>query len=167
MHSKNLTITKAEETEIEAASSILEEVAHWLIDRDEKLWIADELKPGKIKSIVLSGNLYLLKMGEIPVGTIAFQLEDQLFWPDMPQGQAAYIHRLAVRRSVGGQNLGDFMIHWAKKKAEQAGRKFLRLDCPNDRTKLCQYYEAMGFVEHSTRKVDPYFVTRFQMRLNP
>ncbi len=167
MNNTKLSIVPVEETEVKAAAEILQEVAQWLINKGEKLWIADEIKPDKIKPIVLSGNLYFLKKGDIHLGTIAFQWEDKLFWPEMPQGEAAYIHRLAVRRSVGGQHLGKFMIDWAKKKAEQAGREFLRLDCPKDRTKLCQYYQSIGFVKHSTRKVDPYFVARFQMKLNP
>jgi GNAT superfamily N-acetyltransferase len=60
---------------------------------------------------------------------------------------AAYVHKLAVRRACSGQGIGRAIVDWADRTAARAGRRFLRLDCLGDNPGIRSYYEELGF-EH-------------------
>lgn len=147
------------------ASSIMLEAAGWLKGQGQTLWFPEELTPEKLMVHIQTGELYLVMMGNSPVGTVIFQLHDKTFWPDMPEGDAAYIHKVILRRSVAGQGLGAQIIAWAKEKARSMGMAYLRLDTEAARTKLCALYESAGFTRHSFRQVGRHYVIRYEMRV--
>jgi hypothetical protein len=62
----------------------------------------------------IAASLYFLaeQNGE-PAGVVRFQLEDQLFWPENPPGEAAYLHRFAVRRKFAGGGMARELQHLA------------------------------------------------------
>ena len=126
------------------------------------MWQLDELSPERIDDDVELGLFALAWIGDTAVGTIKFQLEDAIFWPDLPDGDAAYIHRLAVRRSHSGGGVSTPLLEWAVEEAQRAGRRFLRLDCEAARTRLRAVYERFGFRYHSDRRVGPYYVSRYE-----
>ena len=88
------------------------------------------------------------------------------FWPDADEGEAAYVHRLAVRRRWAGRGVAAQMLRWAGCRALIDGRALLRLDTDITRPKLRALYVACGFQEHSERQVGPYHVMRYEMRLD-
>ena len=96
-------------------------------------------------------------------GAIRFQLEDPLFWPDLPEGQSAFVHRLVVARTWKGQGVSQALLEWAAGRTRELGRDALRLDCDASRTKLRQLYESCGFTLHSYRHVGPYYVSRYEL----
>ena len=98
-----------------------------------------------------------------PAGCIKFQLEDQLFWPDRPEGEAAFVHRLVVRRAFKGRGVARALLEWAMGHARGQGRGLLRLDCDANRAKLRALYESCGFRFHSYRQVGPYYVSRYEI----
>jgi GNAT superfamily N-acetyltransferase len=91
-----------------------------------------------------------------------FQLDDPLFWPDASQGEAAYVHRLAVRRRYAGSGLSTELLRWAVDRTRALGRLYLRLDCAASRPRLRAIYERFGFRYHSDRQVGPYLVSRYE-----
>jgi GNAT superfamily N-acetyltransferase len=95
-------------------------------------------------------------------GAVKFQLEDLLFWPDVPQEQSAFIHRLAVRRKFAGGHVSSALLQWAVRRARSLGRSFLRLDCEASRPRLKAVYERFGFRHHSDKQIEPYFVSRYE-----
>lgn len=147
-------------------SSILIEAAAWLEQGGSRMWKADELRPDRIAADVSAGLFFVACLDDEPLGTIRFQLSDPLFWPDMPEGESAYVHRLAVRRRAAGQGLSTLLLAWAADRARVQGRRFLRLDCEASRTKLRALYERAGFRHHSDREVGPYLVARYEMPLD-
>ena len=58
-------------------------------------------------------------------------------------GSAAYLHRMAVRRTEAG--LGPVILAWAADIARQHDCDALRLDCVASNGRLRAYYEAAGF----------------------
>jgi orotate phosphoribosyltransferase/GNAT superfamily N-acetyltransferase len=129
------------------------------------MWKGDELAPGRIADDVANGFFYVAECdGEI-VGTIKFQLEDTLFWPDVSQAESAYVHRLAVRRRFAGGLVSSAMMRWAVERARGLGRRYLRLDCEASRARLREVYEQFGFRHHSDRHVGPYFVSRYEYEI--
>jgi GNAT superfamily N-acetyltransferase len=101
------------------------------------------------------------------VGTVKFQLQDDLFWPDLPADEASFVHRLAVRRSHAGGTVSSALLRWAVERARSYHRRFLRLDCDAARPKVRAVYERFGFRYHSDRQVGPYLVARYQYEVGP
>ncbi len=143
-------------------AEILGEVARWLEEQGMAMWHQDELQPNRIVADVDSAQFFLAECDGVPAGTIRFQLEDRLFWPDVPQNDSAFIHRLAVRRRFSGGEVSSALILWAIARTHALGRRYLRLDCEASRTRLRAIYERLGFRFHSNKQVGPYFVARYE-----
>lgn len=158
-------ISQALPPEAELVSSILLEAAGWLHDRGIPMWRGTELSPEQIAADVAQGYFFLAQCGGKAAGTIKFQLHDPLFWPDTPAEEAAFVHRLAVRRAFAGGQLSTLLLRWAAERARTLGRRFLRLDCEASRPRLKAVYERCGFRHHSDRQVGPYFVSRYELPL--
>lgn len=163
---ETIKIRQALTRDTESVSSVLAEAAEWLRERGMRMWRDDELTPERISSDVAGGQYFLAECAGEAVGTIKFQLQDTLFWPDTPADEAAFVHRLAIRRAFSGGTLSTFLLEWAVERATGLGRRFLRLDCEASRPRLRAIYERFGFRHHSDRQVDPYFVSRYEYDLS-
>jgi len=125
----NIQIRQAEVYDAEHVSCVLVEAAEWLRKRGIPMWRADELAPERIAADVARGDFFVAESGRYVAGTLKFQLQDDLFWPDTPTNEAAFVHRLAVRRIFAGGHLSQILLQWAVDRARDYGRRFLRLDC--------------------------------------
>lgn len=156
-----LSIRQATSEDTNAVADILREAAAWLEERGVPQWRQDELQHNRIVAEVDSGQFFLAECDSVPAGTVKFQLEDHLFWPDVPQDDSAFIHRLAVKRRFAGGEISSALILWAIARTHAVGRRYLRLDCEASRVRLRAVYERLGFRFHSDRQVGPYFVARY------
>ena len=157
-----LSIRQATLQDIDVVSDILREVAAWLEQRGMPLWRQDELQLNSISAEVCSGLFFLAESDGEPAATIKYQLEDKLFWPDLPQDDSAFIHRLAVRRPFAGGEVSSALLLWAIARTHTLGRRYLRLDCVASRPRLQALYEGIGFRFHSYRQVGTYYVSRYE-----
>jgi GNAT superfamily N-acetyltransferase len=157
-----IKITRVTESELPVASSVLTEAARWLIDRGEPLWEPADLVPERLRGGIADGSLHLVRQAGEPVGTIALQWEDPTFWPDAAPGESAFVHRLAVRRSVAGTGVAGAMLTWAQECAASAGCRWLRLDCSARHERLCAYYRDAGFQPCGTREIGSYVGQLFE-----
>lgn len=151
--------------EISIVSEILEEVANWLIEKGMPLWTLQEVSAEAIRSDVISGLYFLAQCDGKNCGTIKYQTEDKVHWPEANDGEAAYVHKIAVRRAYSGGEISIPLLQWATEKARNEGYKYLRLDCDSSRTSLRHIYERFGFEYHSEKQVGPYHVARYQLQL--
>ena len=156
-------IVQASQADAPAASTVLIDAARRLQERGEALWKEEELGPEQLIEEIAAGRLYLIKEVGMIIGTVIFQWEDRLYWPDMAGGDAAYLHKLALKESAAGSGIGHEVIAWARGKARSSGRKYLRLDCEAHRSRLCKYYESAGFIRHSERQVGRQYLARYEM----
>ena len=161
----DIEIVRAGPEDAGTASSIMCEAALRLKEQGQTLWFPEELTVERLMPFIKAGELYLVKVTGEAAGTAIFQLHDRLYWPDMPEGDAAYIHKITLKSSAAGRGLGRRIIAWAKEKAHKEGMKFLRLDTEAGRAKLCALYESAGFTRHSERQVGRHYVVRFEMRV--
>ena len=102
-----IEIRQATHEDATAVREILSGAAQWLQQTGKPQWRENELSPAAIAADVAASLFYLAKVhlaenSADAAGTVKFQLEDSLFWPDLPSRDAAYIHRLAVRRRYAG-----------------------------------------------------------------
>lgn len=124
------------------------------------MWRADELLSQRIAKDVGEGLFFLgQRMGE-PAGTIKYQLADLEFWPDVPEHESAFIHRLAVRRRFAGGAVSASLLSWAVERTAWLGRPYLRLDREASREKLRAVYERFGFQHHSDRDSAAFYCKR-------
>jgi GNAT superfamily N-acetyltransferase len=159
-----IQMLQAGDKDARSVLDVLSEAARYLDSIGQALWRCDELSLESVAKDIDSGLYYLAWMDGESVGTLKFQLEDPVFWPDIPPGSSAYVHRIAVRRRVAGMGISSQMLTWAKQRTKEAGRTALRLDCEL-RPKLCAIYERNGFVKHSERQVGPYYVARYEYKV--
>jgi GNAT superfamily N-acetyltransferase len=155
-------VRQATMQEAELVADILSEAARWLEQSGIAMWRGEELLPERIAAEVETGLFFIAECDGDEAGVIKFQLEDKLFWPDIPPSESAFVHRLAVRRRFAGRKVSTALLTWAVERTISLGRSFLRLDCEASRPKLRAVYEKFGFRHHSGKKVGPYFVSRYE-----
>jgi GNAT superfamily N-acetyltransferase len=160
-----LSIRQASCEDTATVVQILQEAARWLEERGQTLWRDAELQPERIASEVQQGLYFLAEDSGAAKGTIRFQLQDPEFWPDMPTGEAAFVHRLAVRRSAAGGSVSQTLLRWAVDRTRTLGLRYLRLDTEASRMRLRGLYEEFGFRHHSDRQVGPYYVARYEYQV--
>jgi ribosomal protein S18 acetylase RimI-like enzyme len=160
-----VTVRQAREDDADRIAALLEEVAAWLRQRGMPMWKGDELTLETVSADVSAGQFFVVEHGGEVAAAVKFQLEDPAFWPDVPGGDAAYVHRLVVGRAYAGRGLAEVLLRWAAERARGLGRRYLRLDCEASRAKLRALYEGFGFRHHSYRQVGPYYVARYEYPL--
>jgi GNAT superfamily N-acetyltransferase len=160
--SNNVNIQPATQHDVAIVAEVLQEAAQWLEQRSMAMWRGDELLPTRIVADVEAGLFFMASCNGETAGVVKFQLEDGEFWPDVPPSEAAFVHRLAVRRQFAGGHISSALLTWAVRQTKTLGRKYLRLDCDATRSKLRAVYERFGFQHHSDRQVGSYFVARYE-----
>lgn len=161
----DIQIRQATSTDVPAVVAILNEAAQWLEQQGMPLWRTGELEPERIAAEVGAGLFFLVECAGEAAGTVKFQLEDPVMWPDAEPGSAAYIHRLAVRRAYAGRGLAEAVMQWAVDRTRELGLPCLRLDTEASRTRLRAVYERFGFRYHSEMQSGPYLVARYEYSL--
>jgi ribosomal protein S18 acetylase RimI-like enzyme len=76
-----------------------------------------------------------------------------------------FVHKLAAARRLKGRGAAAAMLDWARARASEQGRAYLRLDCAADRPKLCRFYEEHGFRRVGRRMVGPYDTAFYELPL--
>jgi GNAT superfamily N-acetyltransferase len=157
-----IEIRQALPEQASVVEAILVEAAAWVDALGVVMWEEGELATARIEAECSAGQFVIAYVGDDPAGVIRFQLEDLLFWPDLPQSESAFVHRLAVRRRYKGQGVSTALLRWAVDQARALGKRHLRLDCDESRPKLRALYERFGFQLHSFRQVGAYYVARYE-----
>jgi GNAT superfamily N-acetyltransferase len=161
-----VVIRQATGEDTRALVETLTEAADWVEQMDGTImWVEGELEEHRVRAEAEAGMFVVAEADGTIVGAIRFQLEDQLFWPDLDGRDSAFVHRLAVRRSHAGQGISTALMQWAMDRARSLGKGYLRLDCDADRTRLRALYERFGFRLHSYRQVGAYYVSRYELPL--
>jgi GNAT superfamily N-acetyltransferase len=147
--------------------AILTEAAAWMAARHCPAWSASTLTPDFVAPIVVQRGFLAARSGGMIAGVCTLSRTDPIFWPDDPPGEAAYLHKLAVRRAFSGRAVTPALVEACQRVAESWGCNALRLDC---HPMLRGVYEALGFTYVDTRSVvedgdQPMIVDRLQRTL--
>ena len=152
--------------DVTEADALIRATAEWLIKKGEPLWGPNETSRDELVRVA--------HLSELIVGRVAGELascmylhhEDRLFWPHVREGEAFYIHRLAVARAFAGRGYAHAMLEWAENEARAKERPYLRLDC-EPRGKLLALYAHAGYrrVDSAPIQVGEHFVVRHEKRV--
>ncbi|MGN6352484.1 MAG: GNAT family N-acetyltransferase [Parafilimonas sp.] len=82
--------------------------------------------------------------GEI-AGIFSVVNEEPVIWDDTDGKEAIYLHRMAVSSRHRGKQIAAEMVNWAKKRAIEQNKKFVRIDTWSDNEALKSYYRHLGF----------------------
>ena len=166
-HAAPTTVRAAALSDAPLVEDILQEASRWAdAYSGVVMWETGELAPEHIASEIRSGLFFLAENDGEAAGVIRFQLDDELFWPDLENpAESAFIHRLAIRRKFAGKGISTALLQWAVDRARTLGKRYLRLDCDDERVRLKALYEQFGFRLHSHRQVGPYYVARYEYEL--
>jgi len=145
----NLDIRRAAHAELNVVVAILTDSAIWQAAEREAVWPIP-FPIATVEASMVREETHVLCHEDEVVGTVALCWDD-LVWEAQPP-DAGYVHRLAVARHASGNGLGATMLTWADQQVAEAGRTWLRLDCPASNRGLRSYYEHLGF--QFVREVD-------------
>jgi GNAT superfamily N-acetyltransferase len=161
------SIRQARPEDAAAVERLLVEAARWVDALGVVMWEAGELESATIGAEVAAGQFYVAEIDGDIAGAIRYQEKDALFWPDLPAGESAFVHRLVVSRAFKGMGVSQALLAWAAEHSRARGKTALRLDCDANRPKLRALYERSGFRLHSYRQVQSYYVARYELPLGP
>ena len=161
----SVTVRQAQASDAGIIQEMLEEAAQWVDALGVVMWDEGELVAGRVEAEISAGLFFVGEVGGEAAGTLRFQIEDRLFWPDLMQDDSAFIHRLVVRRRYKGLGVSTALMEWAASRARAMRKRYLRLDCDASRGKLRRLYEGFGFRFHSFRQVGVYYVARYEYSL--
>lgn len=134
----------AQPDELALLMEILAEAAAWLHAKGIDQWPSP--LPAhwqtRMATRIARGEMFTVGIVKNRFGIVGLSWSDA-YWPD--DGQAGYVHRMAIRSAMHGQNLGSLMLFWAQQQVKKQGRRFLRLDCAAGNGRLRRYYEDQGF----------------------
>src|SRR5205814_8638655 len=118
----------------------LDEATDWVGQRGYEQW-PYPLTHAQIAAAMERGEVSLAELDRDVVATVTLLRDDPMYWGERP-ADAAYVHKLAVRRACAGRRIGNAIVEWAADTAAAKGRRFLRLDCLRDNPGIRTYYET-------------------------
>jgi GNAT superfamily N-acetyltransferase len=129
---------------------ILREGAGRMAEKGSGEWAVAKLTQAMAMPFVERGEFLVARVGREVVGCCTLTRADPEFWPEDPPGEAAYIHRLAVRRSFAGGLVTRRLVAHCLGLARGWGCRALRLDC---HPRIHQIYVGLGFSHVDTGDV--------------
>ena len=158
-----MQILQAHPQEASLVADVLSFAATSLVEKGNALWTAAEVSEAAVCEHVRSGMYYAAFADEGPVAVFRFQLEDRLFWPEVPDGLSAFIYKIAVYPQKQGRDISRGLLRHACKRTRQHGVHFLRLDCIGGRPMLRAVYERFGFRLPSVKTLGDRVFDRFEL----
>ncbi|AXL78694.1 GNAT family N-acetyltransferase [Corynebacterium diphtheriae] len=143
--------------DIDEVVRLMHDAAAWMSAKGTPAWDVARIDRTFAETFVLRSELLVASCSDGIVGCCTLSAEDPEFWPDALKGEAAYLHKLAVRRTHAGRGVSSALIEACRHAARTQGCAKLRLDChPN----LRGLYERLGFTHVDTFNPgwDPTFI---------
>jgi ribosomal protein S18 acetylase RimI-like enzyme len=137
-----LAIAAAARADLDAVMDLLREARGWHQQQGVEAW--REFDVARIAADIDAGRVYVARSTADVCGTVTLMESDAQVWAE-EQGDAIYVHKLAVSRNLAGRGIGTEVLRWARGAARQKGKRWLRLDTWDGNRKMRDYYERQGF----------------------
>jgi len=148
----NLSLSVAQKADLKIIATILTEATNYKLDRNDMIWGKESWTKTEVLDMMRQSTVFVAKRNEEIVGTVSLKWEDKRIWGEQPP-TAGYVHRLAVKDTFHGKNIGKQIIDELAKYVLENGRSILRLDCEANNFSLCKYYEKLGFNKVGTMQI--------------
>ena len=143
----------------EWAIAIMREVAAWGRSRGFRVWPDDWLTESELLTEdTRPEDFYVGTVDGQPACAFILPWRDREYWPDAPPWEAAYLHKLCVRREFAHQNMTRQVVERVKEECTRRGVRLIRLDTGADEPVVQTIYLNAGFeivkvLEHNGRPV--------------
>jgi GNAT superfamily N-acetyltransferase len=160
-----LEFARIKADELETFSGLICGVAQELKDHGEKLWEMEWLQPQALLNTYGLESMHLGRINGLPVAAFVLLETDPEFWPDIPEGESMFIHKVVVARAWKGQNLSAQVLDFSSQQVLERGKKFLRLDTDATRPALCNLYERYGFTRVGRRLIKDFDYALYELEV--
>jgi GNAT superfamily N-acetyltransferase len=113
--------------------------------RGHHVW--DAVDVAALKHEIETTGHYSLRAGDRIAAVFAMGDADPLIWGEREQGDALYLHRIAMLPEFSGQGLFRAITDYTAAVAKARGRNRLRMDTWAVNRKIITYYVSRGFAE--------------------
>jgi ribosomal protein S18 acetylase RimI-like enzyme len=125
-----------------AAKIAKKNVNHWQYWNDPPEHKLEWLKQG-----LTDGEYNFIYHDSVHIGMVRILKSDKLYWGDMDDGNALYVHSLVIFEQFNGKGYGKKVLDHIANLAAVKGKQYLRLDADVANPRLCDYYGNLGFKE--------------------
>lgn len=125
--------------------TILREVGQWLMDTNQEMWQLDTLTSDNLFDEYTCENCYVMYADQTPSATFILQWKDPLYYADVPDNTAGFIHKVAIRRQFSGQNLFAHILDFCRSECLTRSIHEIQLETDATRSALLRFYERHGF----------------------
>lgn len=130
-------------------------------------WPLAILNEARLLRMAPESGWFLGWLDDLPIVTFCLMDADPDVWPEAGEGEALYLHRLAVDPEYQGQGFSRLALDFAVAETRRRGRPVLRLNTGADRQKLLDLYSGYGFRCVGVRPLRHYTSARFELALSP
>lgn len=131
---------------LDPAILIMKEVAAWGRKRGFTLWPDEWLTPEQlITSDAQPENFCIGSVNGTITCAFILQWADPDYWPQAPRYEAAYLHKLCVRRNFAGTGMTKIVVNAVKQECLKRGIRYIRLDTALDEKVVRKIYLNAGF----------------------
>lgn len=128
------------------AISVMREVALWGRRKGYRVWPEEWLTPEELLTEdVLPENICLGTVEGETACAFLLQWKDSEYWPDAPAFEAAYLHKLCVRRAFAGMGMTRLVVDAVRAKCREREIRYIRLDTALDEQAIRKIYLKTGF----------------------
>ncbi len=132
--------------QMDEAIAVMREVAAWGRGRGFRMWLDEWLtKEELVTADAQPENFYIGKLDGQTCCAFVLQWNDPVYWPDAKRNEAAYIHKLCVKRDFAGQHIAKKAIEAVKPLCRERGVRHIRLDTALDEEVVKKIYFDIGF----------------------
>lgn len=140
----------SDESDLDDMIALREEAERWLRAHGIVQWTEDyaDYARSVLRDSVDRGDAWLVQADGEVIATVTLNGPDPDFWgwaTTEDQQDALYLGKMIVSRRHAGRQVGDAIMNWVGRRAAQAGKRWIRLDCRRDNHGLQAYYLARGF----------------------
>lgn len=144
------TIRLASESDLDAMMALRSEAERWMEQAGIEQWVPLHSQQSRrlLVDSVRAAEAWVVTEGSTGhvVATASLKGPDLDYWTEADGlDDAVYIYKIIVARSHSGRDLGGAILDWASRRAEEEGRRWLRLDCRRDNVGLHAFYLRHGF----------------------
>ncbi len=152
----------AQTADAPVVAGVLSAAAAKLVEQGEALWSTAEVSEAAVTPHIERHLYHVGFDADCAIGVFRLQFQDPAFWPEIPDGTSAYLHKLAILPEKKGFGFAHELLCHAVALTRKSRLRFLRLDCAADRPKLRAVYESFGFRFHSQIQIGGGMFDRFE-----
>ena len=132
--------------QVDEAITIMKEVAAWGREKGLRIWPDEWLTREELLTEDAKEENFCVGMvnGEA-VCAFILQWKDSQYWKNVPEYEAAYLHKFVVRRAFAHRNMTQSVVEAIKQECYKRGIKYIRLDTGLDEKEVRKIYLNAGF----------------------